>query len=224
MKSVKDGEMMLDDKAKVLEEKWKNLDDAKATLILNHLDFIREHCGLVVDGMRDYSYSFRNSSTCSSFKEEVERGGSPKRDLSLGAMVECKQEDNKGCRVSTSSPSALLVEWGRRSILVRVAWCCVGVVVRQCQIHSALTVGAQAYGFEAHSPWWPFCPWFLSASVHLACGAPVCKVSIVAMVHVTRCPYSMVPWGHLFTVHGAHGPLVLWCAGAHIGVLVHQCP
>ncbi|PHT49321.1 hypothetical protein T459_35590 [Capsicum annuum] len=52
MKSVKDSEMMLDDKAKVLEEKWKKLDDAKATLILNHLDFIREHYGLVVDGMR----------------------------------------------------------------------------------------------------------------------------------------------------------------------------
>ncbi|PHT29130.1 hypothetical protein CQW23_31276 [Capsicum baccatum] len=52
MKSVKDGEMMVDDKAKVLEEKCKKLDDAKATLILNHLDFIREHCGLVVDGMR----------------------------------------------------------------------------------------------------------------------------------------------------------------------------
>ncbi|PHT24646.1 hypothetical protein CQW23_35663 [Capsicum baccatum] len=41
MKSVNDGEMMLDDKAKILEEKWKNLDDDKATLILNHLDFIR---------------------------------------------------------------------------------------------------------------------------------------------------------------------------------------
>ncbi|PHT29090.1 hypothetical protein CQW23_31297 [Capsicum baccatum] len=52
MKSVKDGEMMVDDKDKVLEEKCKKIDDAKATLILNHLDFIREHCGLVVDGMR----------------------------------------------------------------------------------------------------------------------------------------------------------------------------
>ncbi|PHT97447.1 hypothetical protein BC332_33630 [Capsicum chinense] len=107
MKSVKDGEMMLDDKAKVLEEKWKKLDDAKATLILNHLDFIREHYGLVVDGMRDCCSSSRDSSTCSSFKEEIEEGGSPKPDLSLGAMVECKQEDSKGFRVLTSSPPAL---------------------------------------------------------------------------------------------------------------------
>ncbi|XP_016580681.2 STOREKEEPER protein [Capsicum annuum] len=40
------------DKAKVLEEKWKKLDDAEAALILKRLDLIREHCGLVVDGTR----------------------------------------------------------------------------------------------------------------------------------------------------------------------------
>ncbi|KAH0650990.1 hypothetical protein KY284_030902 [Solanum tuberosum] len=41
------------DKAKVLEEKWKKLEDDEAALMVKRLDFIAEHYGLVVDAMRD---------------------------------------------------------------------------------------------------------------------------------------------------------------------------
>ncbi|PHT81386.1 hypothetical protein T459_14401 [Capsicum annuum] len=40
------------DKAKVLEEKWKKLDDVEAALILKHMDLIMDHYGLVVYGTR----------------------------------------------------------------------------------------------------------------------------------------------------------------------------
>ncbi|KAG5596919.1 hypothetical protein H5410_038151 [Solanum commersonii] len=40
------------DKAKVLEEKWKKLEDDEAALMVKRLDFIAEHYGLVVDAMR----------------------------------------------------------------------------------------------------------------------------------------------------------------------------
>ncbi|XP_049353253.1 STOREKEEPER protein [Solanum verrucosum] len=40
------------DKAKVLEEKWKKLEDDEAALMVKRLDFIAEHYRLVVDAMR----------------------------------------------------------------------------------------------------------------------------------------------------------------------------
>ncbi|KAH0653567.1 hypothetical protein KY285_031105 [Solanum tuberosum] len=40
------------DKAKVLEEKWKKLEDDEAALMVKRLDLIAEHYGLVVDAMR----------------------------------------------------------------------------------------------------------------------------------------------------------------------------
>ncbi|KAG5596909.1 hypothetical protein H5410_038141 [Solanum commersonii] len=40
------------DKAKLLEEKWKKLEDDEAALMVKRLDLIAEHYGLVVDAMR----------------------------------------------------------------------------------------------------------------------------------------------------------------------------
>ncbi|XP_049353256.1 STOREKEEPER protein-like [Solanum verrucosum] len=40
------------DKAKVLEEKWKKLEDDEAALMVKRLDLIAEHYKLVVDAMR----------------------------------------------------------------------------------------------------------------------------------------------------------------------------
>ncbi|PHT96996.1 hypothetical protein BC332_34078 [Capsicum chinense] len=44
--------LVTSDKAKVLEEKWKKLDDVEAALILKHMDLIMDHYGLVVYGTR----------------------------------------------------------------------------------------------------------------------------------------------------------------------------
>ncbi|XP_015170368.1 neurofilament heavy polypeptide-like isoform X1 [Solanum tuberosum] len=50
------------DKAKVLEEKWKKLEDDEAALMVKRLDLIAEHYGLVVDAMRGSSLNVKSAS------------------------------------------------------------------------------------------------------------------------------------------------------------------
>ncbi|KAK6785003.1 hypothetical protein RDI58_018458 [Solanum bulbocastanum] len=45
--------LIANNKAKVLEKKWKKLEDDEAALMVNRLDLIAEHYRLVVDAMRD---------------------------------------------------------------------------------------------------------------------------------------------------------------------------
>ncbi|KAL3363932.1 hypothetical protein AABB24_012926 [Solanum stoloniferum] len=49
------------DKAKLLEEKWKKLEDDEAALMVKRLDLIAEHYGLVVDAMRGSSLNVKSA-------------------------------------------------------------------------------------------------------------------------------------------------------------------